>query len=195
MSVKPLSYRGFSLDFLVAGSNREKEGKRPGDISACFPPSPPPPPLPPHRVCCNRFHRSSRELPAFQQAPWQSYQIQVFTWHKTPQWCHQRCSYIPLPPLSHPHPASRPLPSLPLPQPVVWCPGEPLVPPSRLPATTKTRAAPRRSTSRSRCGPSAGSPRPALTCIPTGFASAWRSVARSVLAASSSALCGSWRKK
>ena len=31
MSVKPLSYNGFSLDFLVAGSNIEKEGKRPGD--------------------------------------------------------------------------------------------------------------------------------------------------------------------
>ena len=35
MSIKPLSYHGFSLDFLVAGSNREKEGKRPGDITAC----------------------------------------------------------------------------------------------------------------------------------------------------------------
>ena len=35
MSIKPLSYHGFSLDFLVAGSNREKEGKRPGDIMAC----------------------------------------------------------------------------------------------------------------------------------------------------------------
>ena len=34
MSIKPLSYHGFSLDFLVAGSNREKEGKRPGDITA-----------------------------------------------------------------------------------------------------------------------------------------------------------------
>ena len=34
MSIKPLSYHGFSLDFLVAGSNREKEGKRPGDIMA-----------------------------------------------------------------------------------------------------------------------------------------------------------------
>ncbi len=36
MSIKPLSYHGFSLDFLVAGSNREKEGKRPGDITACL---------------------------------------------------------------------------------------------------------------------------------------------------------------
>ena len=35
MSIKPLSYQGFSLDFLVAGSNREKEGKGPGDITAC----------------------------------------------------------------------------------------------------------------------------------------------------------------
>ena len=34
MSIKPLSYHGFSLDFLVAGSNREKEGKRPGDNMA-----------------------------------------------------------------------------------------------------------------------------------------------------------------
>jgi len=34
MSIKPLSYQGFSLDFLVAGSNREKEGKGPGDITA-----------------------------------------------------------------------------------------------------------------------------------------------------------------
>ncbi len=36
MSIKPLSYHGFSLDFLVAGSNREKEGKRPGDNMACL---------------------------------------------------------------------------------------------------------------------------------------------------------------
>ena len=36
MSIKPLSYHGFSLAFLVAGSNREKEGKRPGDITACW---------------------------------------------------------------------------------------------------------------------------------------------------------------
>ena len=38
MSIKPLIYHGFSLDFLVAGSNREKEGKRPGDITACWTP-------------------------------------------------------------------------------------------------------------------------------------------------------------
>jgi len=36
MSIKPLSYHGFSLDFLIAGSNREKEGKRPGDTTACM---------------------------------------------------------------------------------------------------------------------------------------------------------------
>ena len=40
MSIKPLSYHGFSLDFLVAGSNREKEGKRPGDNMACVVQSP-----------------------------------------------------------------------------------------------------------------------------------------------------------
>ena len=55
MSIKPLSYHGFSLDFLVAGSNREKEGKRPGDIMAWRARLQPPPSYPP--PCPSTNHR------------------------------------------------------------------------------------------------------------------------------------------